>query len=60
MFTSELKKILKESVNLEGKVIYEKYWQMLMNLKELCPKEKMKEFEDIKKILEKYSKEGKI
>jgi len=30
-----------------------------MNLKDLCPKEKLKEFEDIKKILEKYSLEEK-
>ena len=59
VFTSELKKILKESSKLQGREIYEKYWDMLMNLKDLCPKQKMKEFDDIKKILEKYSNEKK-
>ena len=58
-FASEVKKILKGSSGMSDReMIYQKYWQMLANLESLCPKQKLKEFENIKKIVESYGKEG--
>ena len=55
VFTSELKTILKESAKThDHEEIYKKYWQMLLNLEPLCPKSKGKDYDNVKKIMEKY------
>jgi len=57
VFTSELKKILEDSSNFEGKDIYDKYWPMLENLENLCPNKKKEEFEGIKDIVQTHKNE---
>ena len=53
-FVSELKTILKESSQISKSEIYKRYFEMLINLKKICPKRKEEDLKKVIDIVEKY------
>ena len=51
-FVSELKTILEDSQNIERKEVFEKYSEMLLNLRQICPSKKKEVLENVIKTVE--------
>jgi hypothetical protein len=56
-FTSEMRAVIKGSKTLKKKEIHAKFAPMLVDLKEIVPESKVKDYENIRKIVDGYGKE---
>ena len=52
VFVSELQTILKDSVKMENSEVYKKYFEMLRNLKQICPANKKDVLDHVIRIVE--------
>lgn len=53
-FTSEMRSLLIASKALKKQQVYEDYWQLLEELQFIVPESKLKDLENIKKIVQKW------